>query len=143
MSREAAYGALFALLQGLKTAGTVKTCDRRVRFLDEMAVSELPALFMAVDNQQTAQTQGLPARRTLGAKVYLYAANPDRHTAAGIVLNGLIDALDQVLMPQALETTQSLGGIVAHAWIDGPIEVFEGPLGERAAAVVTIHMLVP
>ena len=143
MSREAAYGALFALLQGLKTAGTVKACDRRVRLLDEMAASELPALFMAVDNQQTAQTQGFPARRTLGAKVYLYAANPDRHTAAGIVLNGLIDAVDQALLPQALEPTQSLGGIVAHAWIDGPIEVFEGPLGERAAAVVTIHMLVP
>jgi len=143
MTREAAYVALFTLLRGLKTAGLVKVCDRRVRLLEEMAVSELPALFMAVDHQQMVQQKGLPSRRTLGAKLFLYAANPDRHTSAGIVLNGLIDAVEAALLPPPPEDTQTLGGQASHAWIDGPIQVFEGPMGERAAAILTVHMLVP
>src|SRR5450830_1915079 len=99
MSRETVYAALFTLLQGVKTTGQVKVCDRRVRFLEEMAASELPALFMAVSHQQTAVQPGLPAKRTLAAKIYLYAANPDRHRPAGVVLNGLLDAVDQILLP--------------------------------------------
>jgi len=143
MIRENAYTALFSLLKGLKTAGKVKTCDRRVRFLEEMGVSELPALFMSVSNQQTAQIRGLPPRHTLQAKIYLYASNPDRHTPAGVQLNGLLDAIEQTLTPAATEDALSLGGQVSHAWIEGPVEVFEGPQGERAAAVLSIHMLVP
>lgn len=143
MSRESVYAALFALLQGMKTAGKIKVCDRRVRFLEEMAASELPALFMAVSHQQTAVQPGLPAKRTLAAKLYLYAANPDRHRPAGVVLNGLLDAVEQLLLPPPGSDFLTLGGLVRHAWIDGPIEVFEGPQGERAAAVLTVSMLLP
>ncbi len=143
MTRETCYGALFALLQGLQTAGAVATADRRVRFLTEMSAAELPALFMAVDRQTTQQRRGQPPRHQLGARVFLYAANPDRHTAAGIVLNGLIDALEAKLAPPGGSDVQTLGGLVSHAWIEGPIEVFEAPQGERSAAIVTIQMLIP
>lgn len=143
MSRETAYAALFARLQGLKAAGIVKTCDRRVRFLEEMATSELPALFMAVSHQQTAQQAGLPPKRSLSAKLYLYAANPDRHRPAGVILNALLDAVEAALSPPAGAEFLTLDGLVRHAWIDGPIEVFEGPQGERAAAVLTVSMLLP
>jgi len=141
--RETYYGALFALLQSLQTGSTVQTCDRRVRFLHEMGAAELPALFMAVDRQQLLQRRGQPSRHQLGARIFLYAANPDRHTAAGIALNGLLDALDAALAPQAGAEVQTLGGLVSHAWIDGPVEVFEAPQGERAAAIVAVQMLVP
>ncbi|HVI52915.1 MAG TPA: hypothetical protein VM661_17030 [Candidatus Sulfotelmatobacter sp.] len=143
MSREPVYAALFDLLKNLKTAGTVKLCDRRVRFLEEMGASELPALFMAVSHQQTMALANMPPRRTLQAKLYLYAANPDRHRSAGVVLNGLLDAVEQVLQPPAGAETLTLGGLVRHAFIDGPIEVFEGAQGERAAAVLTVSMLLP
>lgn len=143
MTRETYYTALFALLQGAQTAGAVNVCDRRVRFLEEMGAADLPALFMAVDHQQTAQQRGLPPRHTLGAKIYLYAANPDRHTAAGIALNGLIDTVEALIAPPAGSGVQTLGGLVSHAWLEGPIEVFEAPLGERAAAILTVQMLVP
>lgn len=146
-SRDSYYQALFALLQGLKSQGVVKVCDRRLRFLDEMSASELPALFMAVDHQQTTQQRGLPPRRTLGAKVFLYAANPDRHTPAGVQLNGLIDAVEQALAPDSRavngENVQTLGGSVSHAWIEGAIEVFEGPQGQKAAAILSVQMLLP
>jgi len=143
MIRETYYGALFTALGGLQTGGTVKTADRRVRFLNEMAAAELPALFMAVDRQQTIQRRGQPARHQLGARLFLYAANPDRHTAAGIALNGLIDAVESALAPPGGAETQTLGGLVSHAWIDGPIEVFEGPAGERSAAILAVQMLIP
>lgn len=143
MKRETRYGALFDLLQSLKEAGLVKVCDRRVRLLEEMPASELPALFMSVDNQKTEQREGAPPKRTLGAKVYLYAANPDRHTAAGIALNGLLDVVEDILKPAPGDRTQTLGDTVSHAWIEGTTEVFEGPQGERAAAILPIVMLVP
>ena len=143
MIRETIYSALFAVFAPLKAQGVVKVCDRRVRFLDEMAAAELPALFMAVDHQKTAQQRGLPPRRTLGAKVFLYAANPDRHTPAGAQLNGLIDAVEQALAPAEGEGAQTLDGAVSHAWIEGQIEVFEGPQGQKAAAILSVQMLCP
>lgn len=143
MNREYLYAALFALFQPLKTAGTVRVCDRRVRFLEEMAVSELPALFMAVSHQQVQAQANMPPRRTLQAKLYLYAANPDRHRSAGIALNGLLDAVEEVLRPAAGADSLTLGGLARHVFIDGPIEVFEGAQGERAAAVLTVSMLMP
>lgn len=143
MTRETYYAALFALLQSLQAGGAVQTADRRVRFLNEMGAAELPALFMAVDRQTLQQRRGQPPRHQLGARVFLYAANPDRHTAAGIALNGLLDALEAALAPPAGAGVQTLGGLVSHAWIEGPVEVFEGPQGERSAAIVTVQMLVP
>ncbi len=143
MTRETYYTALFAMLQGLHTAGTVATADRRVRFLNEMSAAELPALFMAVDRQTLQQRRGQPPRHQLGARIYLYAANPDRYTAAGIALNGLIDAVEATLAPADGSDVQTLGGLVSHAWIEGPIEVFEAPQGERSAAIVTVQMLIP
>jgi hypothetical protein len=143
VSRETAYSALFALLQGLKAAAAVKTCDRRVRLIDEMSPPELPALFMAVSHQGHRRKEGLPAVRSLKALVFLYAENPDSATAAGVQLNGLLDALDAALEPPAGQETQTLGGVVHHARIEGEIEVYEGVLGQRAAAIVPVVMLVP
>jgi hypothetical protein len=142
MSREECFVALFGLLSGLQAAGTVKVCDRRVRLLEEMAPAELPALFLAGDGGQVEQEQGSGPVRTLGARVYLYAANPDRHVTAGTVLNTLVDAVEAALDP-GWQGVQTLGGAVAHCWIEGDVEVFEGPQGERAAAIVPVKILMP
>jgi hypothetical protein len=143
MSREACYSALFSRLQGVETTPALKVIDRRVRFLHEMGAAELPALFMAVDHQTIVTRNGLPARRTLGARLFLYGANPDRHTAAGIVLNGMIDAVENALAPEPASDAQTLGGLVSHAWLEGQIEVFEGPQGDRSAAIAIVQMLMP
>lgn len=143
MSREAAYTALFSLLAGLKTSGAVKACSRRVKLMEKMGPAELPALFMSVGGQKVEPRKGLPPKRTLGAKVFLYVFNPDANTAAGIQLNNLIDAVEAALAPNPLTNVQTLGGIVDHAWIEGQVEVFDGPLGEKAAAILSVNMLVP
>jgi len=138
MSRETAYGALYALLSQVP----VQTMSRKLRFLEELSAAELPALFMTVGRQHVEpRPRGLPPKRTLGSQIYLYAANPDPHVAAGIVLNGLIDAVEAVLTP--VSGAQTLGGTVAHCWIEGAVEIFESPKGQRAAAIVPIHILVP
>ena len=141
MTREAAYGALFATLGTL--GGAVTTTDRRLRALDELNSAELPALFMAVGDQQVEARHGLPPKRTLTADIYLYAANPDPHSAAGPALNDLIDALEAAVAPPAYADVQTLGGVVDHCFVEGTIAVYEAPKGQRAAALVTIHMLMP
>lgn len=143
MSREASYVALFGLLQGLQTAGTVVTCDRKLQALDKMNEADLPAVFMTVTDQLIVDQQGMPAKRTLGAFVYVYVSYLDPDTSAGTVLNNLIDAVDLAIDPSQGNFPQTLGGLVERAWIEGKIEIFEGVLGTRAAAVVPIHMLVP
>ena len=110
MSREAVYVALFSLIQKLKTAGTVKVCDRRVKLLDKLAAAELPALYLAASHGDVQAAEGQPGFRTLGADIYVYAANPDPHTPASTVLNGLIDAVEGVLAPDGH------GGQTLGAW---------------------------
>lgn len=139
-TRETYYAALFALLT---TSPGLKTVDRRVPLLENMDAAKLPGLFMAVGKQETRQQRGLPPIHVLGAEVFLYAANPDRTISADIVLNGLIDAVEAVLKPDPSTNVFTLGGLVSHCWIDADTEVFSGALGERAAAIVPIKMLVP
>jgi hypothetical protein len=139
MSRETAYGALFQWLAGL-VPGTLVLAERRLRGLNDMNAAELPCLFMTVGDQTVAARHGLPGKRRLGASVYLYAASPDPHDAAGIQLNGLIDAVEACLAPVP-GLTQTLGGAVEHCWIEGTIAVFEAPKAQRAAALVPVHMM--
>lgn len=143
MSREAAYTALFALLDGLRVAGTVVVADRKLRSLNDMSAAELPALFMTVGDQKVEARHGTPPKRTLTADIYLYAANPDPHTAAGIQLNALIDAVEAALAPPPYTPVQTLGLTVEHCFVEGTIAVYEAPKGQRAAALMPVHMLLP
>ncbi len=145
MSREAAYTALFAkLLPLLSTSGgPIVTLSRRLRTLDDMNDPELPALFVTLDKQTRQVKAGLPPRRTLGARLFLYVSSPDQHVASGIQLNTLLDAIEAALAPTGIAAQQTLGGVVAHAWIEGVIETFEAIKTSRAAAGIPVTMLLP
>jgi len=84
-----------------------------------------------------------PAKLMMSVKVYLYAHS---QTAAGrapaSVLNDLVDAVFAAMAPNApgLET-QTLGGLVEWARIEGSIETDEGLLGDQAVAIVPITIL--
>lgn len=139
LTRETYYGALYALLSGI---AAFRTIDRRVRFMEEMGDAELPALFMAVGNQKVTTHLKTPPVVQLGAKLFLYCANPDQHTSADIALNGLVDQVGAALAPAAPYATQTLGGLVQYCWITGDAEFFAAPNGERAAAILPVEMLV-
>ncbi|MDE1149716.1 MAG: hypothetical protein PW843_24455 [Azospirillaceae bacterium] len=143
MSRDAYYEALFTYLSVLKSQGTVQTAERGVVALADVAEADLPALFLVVADQVYRPTQGFPAKRTLEALVFLYAARGDDGvTTAGAKVNALLDAVEGVLQP-APGFTQTLGGLAEWVRIDGTVQVFEGPDQTRAGAAVPIRMLIP
>jgi hypothetical protein len=142
ITRETYYGALFRHLEIVLGAQFV-TIDRRVKLMEEMAAGELPALFMAVGHQKTQQSLKQEPIRDLAATVFLYAANPSQTVSADMELNRLVDALEAAIAPAPAFTVQTLGGIVHYCRIEGTTEVFPGPNGERAAAIVPIQMRVP
>ena len=140
--RERYYAAVYSRLMGLKLGGLVKTASRKVRLLEDMQPAELPALFFSVGKQKMKWGYNEPPIHTLGATVYLYAANPNGTVSADMVLNGLLDAAQAALKPDPGWGTQTLGGSVHAVWMakDGDVEVFAGPNGERAAAIVPIDI---
>ncbi len=142
--RETYATALFERLKTLQDTGAVVVCDRRVRQIDDCNDADLPALFVCGDDEDTAQADGAPPIHTLGAQVYLFAANPDPNTSAEIALNGLIDAVEQALAPDSWATgTCTLGGLVQHCRIEGKSRKYVSVLGTRAAAILPLKMLVP
>jgi len=142
-TREQVYTALFNHLTPLLGAG-FNSVGRKLRFLEDMKPPEMPALIVAVGNQKIAPKPGVPPRRTYSARVFVYAAAPEASVASGIELNGLIDLVEAALAPaNVLQPLQTLGGVVAHAWVEGTIEIYEAIKTQRAAALIPITMLVP
>ncbi|MDG3442441.1 hypothetical protein [Nitrospirillum amazonense] len=147
---DAPYAALFALLEALKApdgempaAGQVVTASRDVQLFEQVPADKLPALFLAVDHQvYQYQMQGVPATARPSAKIYLYAAADDT-LSAGQRVNGLLGAVMDVLKPTGAYADQTLGGLVQYARIEGTVEVYDGVLTRRAAAIVPVKMLVP
>ena len=142
MTREDCYAALFACLAGLVQSGTVRMASRRLQNLNDLGPAQMPALFLTVGDQLVQPKHGMPPRRRLTAYCYLYAYNPDAAAAAGIQLNALIDAVEQALAPGPGQA-QTLGGVVEHCWIEGDCPVHEAPKGQKAAALIPIHMMMP
>ena len=52
-------------------------------------------------------------------------------------------AIEAALAPPVYLDRQTLGGIVSHAWIEGPIATYEAIDTHTAAALVPINMLLP
>jgi hypothetical protein len=138
ITRETYYATLWALVQ---SSSSFVTKSRRVRLLQDMEDSELPAVFLSVNHQPTEPSINSPAKYKLGALVYLYCANPTQEIAADIALNGLVDALETALAPAPGQGSQNLGrDDVQGAWLSGTVEIYPAPNGTRAAAIVPIEI---
>lgn len=138
MNREAIYSALFARLSSLPG---VKTASRKLKLWNDVPAGEQPAIFQAQKNEIGQARQGLPTLWTLSLDVYVYVKSPGK-TVPATVLNPLLDAITDALKPDnPIQNTQTLGGLVAHCWIEGTIETDEGTLGDQAVAIVPIRIL--
>ena len=137
MNRDAAPAALFALLQALP--GLVTT-SRRLRHWSDVDRTQQPALFLSYGNQTPTQAAGLPPVWRQGATIALYFWNADPDVAPATVLNGYLDAIEAVLLPDE-EEMQTLGGTCQHCWISGPVETDEGLLGDQSVAFIPIEIL--
>ena len=138
MIREAAYQALFDLLNSIEG---IATCSRILTHWDDVSPNQQPALYLAQDTQLASQTKGMPSIYLLGAKVWVYAHRDTCEVVPSAQINYILDAIHSILMPNpSPEYRQTLGGVVQHCWINGAIETDEGTLGNQAVAIVPITM---
>jgi len=138
MSRDAALAALFIKLQAIPGLVTV---SRRLRMWSDVDPSEQPALFLAGGNHTPTQDpSGIPAYWRQTATLYLYVHTSDPATAPATVLNGLLDAIENAILP-VYEEKQTLGGTCEHCWISGQIETDEGVLGDQSVAIIPLEIL--
>jgi hypothetical protein len=140
MIHESIYAALFATVS---TAAPFVTASRRLRHWSDVGPAEQPSLFLVQKSETVQRRKGLPPKWTLSVDLFVYARAPDDVTPAATVLNPLIDSIESALAPATPSATQTLGGLVEHAWISGKIETDEGVLGGQAVAIVPIEILVP
>lgn len=139
-TREAVFSALFARLSGL--AGFA-TKSRMLRHFNDVPAEEQPALFQIQKNQGTEPVRGLPSKWTLRADVFIYCRQPDEVTPSSVTLNGLLDAVENALAPDAGPVNDcTLGGLVSKCRIAGEIEIFEGVADNgQAVAVIPVEII--
>jgi hypothetical protein len=138
-TREAIYQALFMRLQ---TISGFQTTSRKLRHWEDVPQPNQPALFLVQKGETFTRVDGLPPKRVFIAELYLYARSQDPFTPPASILNPLLDAVETMLLPDA-SGTQTLGGLVQHAWIEGRVETDEGVLGEQAVVILPVRILVP
>ncbi len=133
-SREPIYAALFALVSA---AAPFVTASRRVRLLNEVQPSQLPALFMQQMGENALANRFAPGKYTLRVDLALYAQSTDANASAAPQLNALVDAVEAAITAQP----QTLGGLASHCSVAGDIVYFEGTLGTRAGAIVPVEIV--
>ena len=137
-SRETAYTALFALLQGL---APFKTTTRRLKHWQDVAPEDQPALYMEHAGEVAQVVRGQPTRIVLEVNIWVYVLSGG--DPVGPILNPLLDAIEMALAPSENgDRVLTLHGVVHHAWIEGQTQIFEGNLGDEAVAIVPVKMLV-
>jgi hypothetical protein len=119
----------------------------------DLTIADQPALFV-VQVKETHIPQkppGVPTKLILHGFLIIYLQSPvvnedigAETLLAATELNALFYALDQALLPDDLITGKfTLGGQVTHCWIEGDTDQDPGILGQQAAAILPVHILVP
>jgi hypothetical protein len=151
VTRESIYAAVFARFAALSfvsgSATTFVTVSRKLQHWEEVEAEGYPALFQVQTTETVEQKRGLPPKWTLGILLYIYVrtqAQSGENVIPSQLLNPILDAVDGALRHDDLAAgTCTLGGLVSHAWVSGPVETSEGQLGDLELCVIPIEMLVP
>ncbi len=148
LNRESIYQALQARLE---TVPGFVTFSRQWKIWDDVPRSEQPALFLPHGNEAPVQQRGLPPAWRLQPTLWVYARTDQDPTAApGTTLATLVQAIEAALERQPDEQGgyakadsygTTLGGLVSHCWIAGPIVTDEGILGGQAVAQIPLDIL--
>jgi hypothetical protein len=141
-ARETIYQALFAKFS---TLDGIVTASRRLRIFSSVTSDEMPALFMAQVREVAEKHTGRPTIWRLHVEMYLYAdTTGDQAAIASSILNPIVDQIENALEPSQVaanwgQDCQVLG--IVEARILGPIEIFEGQLGQTAIVIVPLEVL--
>lgn len=143
-TREAAFAALFALIQTATWNGgtTWAFTDRRICLFKDCPAQ--PAMFVVSIDDDISQVTGLPYIQTWKANIIIY------HNAGTVLANVpqqtdnmIIDAVFKALTPLGPGNKQTLGGLVHHCFIKGTIKKVPGDLDGQSLITIPITMLVP
>lgn len=137
MNREAIYSALFT---AVSAASGLVVSSRKLRHWDDVAATEMPALFQAQSNQTAMDMTRQRNRWRLEAVLWIYVRT-DGAVSPGQVLNPIVDAITTALDERFPGQPQTLGGLVEYARIEGTIETFEGTLGSLEVCRIPVVML--
>ena len=143
-TREAIFQALFALgaaaAWGEPAAGFAYA-SRRARPFDDLPA--VPAFCQSEPGEEVERAPGQPPRRVLLATWTVHHATGDPDAPGAAANNLILDALDARLRPDGPDGCCTLGGLVAHAWIEGETLKDPGDLEGRALLAVPVRILVP
>lgn len=157
-SREAVYGALFGLLEGItfdvNPSGPpnilhFKERTRKIVLFSDVPAKEQPWIGQAEHNENSTQVTNLPYKRTWAASWMVYHQASAIPKQIGTIWNNqIIDALEAALAPKPtdpgfLENRNTLSGLVHHCFIEGEIFKDPGDIDKQALIVVPIKLLVP
>lgn len=143
--RETIYAALWTLITTASgIAGRFATLGRTLRHLEDVDLSQMPALYMIQDGELWERVgKGVPAKRTLLARLVFYVGAPQGTTAPATLLNNAMDAID-ALFNNPEGRVETLGGRVERVYVaEGEVRFFEGLLQDKSPATVPIRILVP
>jgi len=140
-SRETIYSALFALIQPLLTASTIKTASRIALNWDKTDPEDQPALYQIELGENVVTGNGVPNIYTLNCEWYVYV-NPtgDPTELHSTPINNILDSLEAVLVPPAGQENQTLGGLVPRIFV-GQREIHEGLLGSQVIGILPISII--
>jgi hypothetical protein len=141
-SRESIYQALFnQVAPAVKAAGAIRV-DRHLRHWSDTPPAEQTAVFFIQKREKHVDTKNIPSKHFMYVDLYVYVnSGNDPNSVPSSLLNPILDAIDNALACDPVTGTQTLGGLVSHAWIGEEIQIFEGELGDEEVAIVPVEML--
>jgi hypothetical protein len=150
MTREPIFAALFALGQTItwtdpdnQVSQSFGYSNRRIQTSDQIPGELTPALLQGVGPEEFRVSPGLPPRRILTANWLIYYKPKPTPLTTDPLTNAILDGVEAVFVPDRLSGTVTLGGLVAHAWIEGEVFKAAGDLNDQAMMVVPIKLLIP
>lgn len=149
IQRETIYAAFWAqAIQAVDVRTAVSpfnTMSRRLKHWDDVPAGEQPAMFMIQHEQTPHQVKGLPPTWNFHLSLFVYDnCNSEPTAIPGQRMNYLVDAIDTALAPD-IRGYQTLGGLVSHCWISGPVEIYEGYKGmmDQSVAIIPVEIRIP
>jgi hypothetical protein len=134
------------------TGAGVVSIGRKHKQPPALGMAEQPALFVVqiMQNYAPKPYPGVPTRIALRGYLILYlvsdAPTEDigaEQLLAATQMNAIYKAIDTALLPDNLDGKFTIGGLVEHCWIEGDTREDPGILGNQAAAILPLHILVP
>lgn len=147
-TRQQVFNALFNLLKTIPapTGMTWQTFTQHLKSWDDYSADQQPVLTLYRLPQIAEQKTFSVTKWHWKAAVFIYYRIdayqcPQGQAFPEQLVDDLIDSIEQVFLTPN-NTRQTLGGLIWHVWIDGPITFDSGVVDNQAVIVVPLSILI-